>query len=120
MTSNENKCDAVLHVINEALTEHKGKVNKAMQILECMNTKQEEYKNACSTLMISSFVVSYLSRIKAVAETRDIKSTENLIRFHSYYQTNKGAIVINFDDTSSAQYIVLTILNGIIERFFDI
>lgn len=119
MTSTENKCDEILTAINEALTEHSAAVKKAMLILECMNTNQEEYKSACRTIMTHSFVVLLLNRIKAVVESNDIKATETIIRFHSYYLHSKGGFAGKTDVVSTAQHAVAAILDGYVERFFD-
>jgi len=118
MSTTEMKIDAILEVINKDIKEREQVADSAMLTLEHMNATAEDYKNANRQLMANSYVVAYLKHIKGVAECRDIKSTENIIRFHTYYQHTKG----NLDDgqdVSVGQATVAVILDGYVKKFFD-
>ncbi len=123
MTTNEMtdemKCKSVLNAIQEEIDENAKTAREAMLTIETMRTNVEEFKNACRTFMVATFVMAYLDRIKGIAETGDIKSTENIIRYHAYYQGEKGGIILNYDDLSLAQVAIIKILNGLINRFFN-
>ncbi len=118
MTSTEEKIDAILDAISQDIAEREKVADEAMLTMEQMNTSPDDYKSACLQFSANWFVVGYLKRIKCVVECRDIKSTENIIRFHSYYQHHKG----NLDDgrdISLGQAALAVILDGYVEKFFD-
>ncbi len=118
MSTTENKINAILDAINQDIAEREKEADSAMLTLEQMNTSVEDYKDACKQFGANLFVANYLRHIKGVADTRDIKNTENIIRFHSCYQHIKGNIE-DGHDISLGQSVVTSILDGYIERFFD-
>ena len=118
MTSTEEKVDAILDAISQAIVDGEKMADNAMNSLENMNTTLEEYKDANLQLGANVFVIHYLNRIKEAVMERDIKKAENIIRFHSYYQHHKG----NLDDgrdISLGQAALAVTLDGYVERFFD-
>lgn len=118
MTSTEEKIDAILDAISQDIAEREKMADNAMNTLEKINTTLEEYKDANFQLGANVFVIHYLNRIKEAVMERDIKKSENIIRFHSYYQHHKGNLY-DGRDISLGQAALAVTLDGYVERFFD-
>lgn len=91
----------------------------AMLTIEQLKAERDEYNRACRTLAVNSYLMSFLTHILCVAETKDAKQTENLVRFHAYHQAKKSH---NFESEwcSGFQSYVANTLNEYIELYFDI
>ena len=120
MSTTEIKKAAIIETITKDIAEREKVAERAMQTLEQMNTSAEDYKRACQQFSLNSFVSGYLRHIKDSVEKSDLKTSENLIRFHSYHQYTKGLLT---DDNERAlgvgQTAIAIILDGYIERFFE-
>lgn len=118
MTTTETKTNEILNAINADITTHEEMAKEAMNTLEQTGTSPEEYKEACTAFSAHSFITCYLRHIRGVAECGNLKDTENIIRFHSYYQSAKGKLN-DGQVISVAQATVCVLLGGYIKRFFD-
>lgn len=118
MTTTETRIEAITKELNEHISYYTSLTEEAMLTLEHMKASAREYKEANRAFAMRTFVSSYLTRIKGVVETRDIKSAENIIRYHSYYQHTKGNLG-DGSDIAVAQSTVAVILDGIIAKYFD-
>lgn len=115
----ETKLNSIIEAISSDIATHEKLADNAMLTLEQMNVSPEDYKKANICFCLNSCVARYLGHIKSAIEKSDIKSVENLIRFHSYYQHIKGDLQDN-KVTTTAQAAVAVALDGYIARFFDI
>lgn len=118
MNTTENKISAIISAITEDIDRHEKKANDAMLTLEQMNTSVETFRETCRTFSRNIFVVGYLKRIKKRIEHCDLKSAENLIRFHAHYQRTKGHIN-DGSGVSLGQRTVMMYLENYTEQFFD-
>ncbi len=118
MSATETKIDAILDAISQDIAERERMANEAMHTLEMFNTTTEGYKRACLQFGANWFVAGYLKRIKEEVMKRELKTAENVIRFHAYQQHTKGNID-DGQDISLGQAAVAVILDGYIEQFFS-
>ena len=118
MSTNDARIDALLEAINKDIAEREEIAASAMLTLEQMNTSPKDYEDACHQFGANLFVAGYLRHIKDVVETRDIKSAENIIRFHAYHQETKGAMD-DGRDVSLGQAAVTVILKKYVDEFFE-
>lgn len=118
--STTEKLNAVLEAINKDIAQHRDVAKHAMLVLEHMNVTvtDEEYKEANLCFGLNQFIVGYLTHIKETIAGMDIKSVENLIRFHAYNQHTKGNIT-DGSNISIGQAAVATLLGGYITKFFE-
>lgn len=116
--STTEKINAVIDAINQDIAQHKDVAKHAMLVLEQMNVSEEDYKEANLCFGLNQFMIGYLSHIKDTLAGADIKTTENLIRYHAYYQRTKGNLT-DGSNISIGQAAVATILDGYIAKFFD-
>lgn len=119
MTPNEIKLKAVMIDLNGEIESNSEVEKLAMKVLEHLNPTKEQYKEATEVLMRASFVGYILNRIKEIAESGDIKRTEQAIRFHAF-QLSTNATINEGDSTSVAQQILSETLETIINRHFEI
>lgn len=118
METHVEKIDAILDAISQDITERESIVEKAMLTLEQLKTSKEDYKMACRVLSYNWFAIGYLKHIKNGVETRDIKSAENIIRFHAYKQHTVGTLD-DGQDVSVGQAYIATTLDRYVAEFFD-
>ena len=116
--STTEKINAVIDAINQDIAQHKDVAKHAMLVLEQMNVSEEDYKEANLCFGLNQFMIGYLSHIKDTLAGADIKTTENLIRYHAYYQRTKGNLT-DGSNISIGQAAVATILDGYVTKFFD-
>lgn len=112
------KLNAVLDAINQDIAQRNDVAKHAMLVLEHMNVTENDYKEANLCFGLNQFVVGYLTHIKGTITGTDVKSAENLIRFHAYYQHTKGNLT-DGSNISIGQATVATILDGYVTKFFD-
>lgn len=110
--------NALYGAIDADIAKHEGKAKDAMLTLESMRVSAIDYKDACRKFMYNHFITNYLKRVREVVETGDVKSSENLIRFHAHYQRRKGNLADD-SEVSVAQTALACILDGYINRFFE-
>ncbi len=118
MSATKTKIDAILDAISQDIAERERVANDAMHTLEMFKTTTEDYKEANLQFGANWFVAVYLKRIKEGVMKRELKTAENLIRFHAYQQYAKG----NLDDgrdISLGQSTVAVILDGYVQKFFE-
>ena len=116
--STTEKLKAVLDAINQDIMQHRNVAKNAMLVLEHMNVTEEEYKEANLCFGQNQFIVGYLTHIKETIAGTDIKSVENLIRFHANYQHTKGNLT-DGSNISIGQAAVATLLGNYITKFFE-
>lgn len=119
MDISTEKLNAILDVINQDIAERTDVAKHAMLVLEHMNVTEEDYKEANLCFGINQFVIGFLTYIKGTITGTDIKSAENLIRFHAYYQHTKGNLT-DGSNISIAQAAVATLLDGYVDKFFTL
>lgn len=110
--------DALLDVIAKDIAERCSAANIAFETLLKIDPSTEDYKKANITFSQNIFIASYLTKIEDVAETQDVKTIENHLRFHAYQQRTFGELG-DGKDISVAQAAVAVILEGYIECFFN-
>lgn len=116
--STTEKINAVIDAINHDIAGYKEVAKHAMAVLEHMNVTEEEYKEANLCFGLNQFMIGYLTHVKDTITGADIKSVENLIRFHAYHQHTKGNLT-DGSNLSIGQAAVATALDGYIAKFFD-
>ena len=112
------KLNTILETISQDIAECKEVAKHAMLVLEQMNVSKKDYKEANLCFGLNQFMIGYLSHIKDTLAGADIKTTENLIRYHAYYQRTKGNLT-DGSNISIGQAAVATILDGYVTKFFD-
>lgn len=108
---NDEKINAVLGAMTRDIEERERVADDAMHRLEDMGVSAREYKDACLRFSVNSFVVAYLRRLMRKVEEGGVKTAENLMRFHSYYQHTKGCLD-DGEPLSVGQAAVAVILDG--------
>lgn len=116
--STTEKINAVIEAISQDIAQHKDVAKHAMLVLEQMNVSEKDYKEANLCFGLNQFMVGYLTHIKDTITGTDIKTAENLIRFHSYHQHTKGNLT-DGKDLTIGQATIAILLDGYIERFFE-
>lgn len=119
MTPKEIKLNAVMDDLNGFIESNSEFEKLAMKVLEHLNPTKEQYKEASEVLMRASFANNILNRIKDIAESGDIKRTEQTIRFHAYQLSTKATLNAG-DVISVAQQKLFQTLEYMIYRHFKI
>lgn len=105
--------DAIERKIEERMTVAIG----AMETLEKLNTTPEDFKSACRLFETNCFISTYLRHIRSVVKKADIKTAENIMRYHAYSQRIKGNLE-DGESVSGGQAAIAHILDEIIAEFF--
>lgn len=116
------KFTQIIEAITADITSAEQITSDAMLTLEQMNTSHMEYKAAFRRFIINTSVTRYLIHIKRAIEKSDVKTAENLIRFHAYYQHTKGGDENDPDPkdiTAAVREVIVAVLQQYIADFFE-
>lgn len=116
--SNEIKLKELNCYLGTLIGEYGMSIADSLRKMENFNISKKEYREETLSINVASFSLTYLNRVKKMAEETDYDTTENFIRFHKHQLETKAS---DFEDNpiKIAQSSTISALSTIIALYLD-
>ena len=117
MKSRKSTLTAISLHLGTLIAEYDLTISSALREMERFEVSSETFCRNSAIVCVASFAISYLRRVKKMADETDYKTTENFIRFHKHQLEAKATD--GTDTLHFAQNNVIMMFGKLIDLFFD-